>query len=354
MNYVDSGSPSRRRRLGVRGSEGRLRVRGWIGLAAALGILAGSLLSMPLHAQDKSSSDEGALFLLLPVGAHGVGMGRAMTGVCSAEGAFWNPAGLGCESESRIILFRGDHLAGPATGFSLMLGRQDLGALGVSYNLLDVGTQDLTDGVGNVLGSITVRGHQGVVSAGGPIAPTVLLGANLRFVQFSQSCRGQCPDGGVTASTFAGDLGVQWIPFSQLPFRVGIMLAHLGPALQVENVEQRDPLPSRIRLAAGYDGSVGSMMGEDIGLSVFVELEDRLRGAGSPAGYLGAELRAGAGDQLYLRGGYILGNRSQTDGAALGLGVRYERFELGIARSLARGGPAPDQEPVHLTLALRL
>ncbi len=320
-------------------------------------LLTGLLLLMSsplLSAQETGTSNEGALFLLLPVGSQGVAMGRAMTGICSPEAAFWNPAGLACEVRPRVALFRGDHLAGPATGLSLLMGREELGTIGLSYNLLDVGTQDLTDGSGNVLGSITVRGHQGIFSAAAPIAPSTVLGANLKFVQFSQSCRGQCPDGGVSATTYAGDLGVQWTPFQDLPIRVGAMIAHLGPALQVENVEQRDPLPARVRLAVGYDGRVGSILDEALGLQLFVEMEDRLRGAGSPSGYLGAELRAGSTDLLYLRGGYILGNRSQTDGAALGLGIRYERFEFGIARSLARGGPSPDQEPVHLTLALTL
>jgi len=38
-----------------------------------------------------------------------------------------------------------------------------------------------------------------------------------------------------------------------------------------------------------------------------------------------------------------------VDGAAVGLGLRYESFDLGIAKSLAASTLAGDQEPVHVS-----
>ena len=84
-----------------------------------------------------ASSDEGALFLLLPVGAQGVAMGRAMTAVPSVESAFWNPAGLAGLEESRFLVFRGDQLAGEGTAVSVVLARQPIGVVSFSYQLLD-------------------------------------------------------------------------------------------------------------------------------------------------------------------------------------------------------------------------
>ena len=58
--------------------------------------------------ESPGTSGEGAPFLLLPVGAKAVALGRAMTAVEGAEGAFWNPAGLAGAGRSQIVLFRGE------------------------------------------------------------------------------------------------------------------------------------------------------------------------------------------------------------------------------------------------------
>jgi len=297
------------------------------------------------------ASDEGALFLLLPSGAQGVALGRAMTALSSSESAFWNPAGLASLHGNRVILLRGEHVAGEATGFSGVWGRSEAGALGLSYQLLDVGTQDLTDDMGTVLGSITIRSHQAVLSGALRFGPRLRVGTNLKSLQFRVTCRGQCLDGNISATAYAMDLGVQSTPFRSLPLELGFMLAHLGPDFQVTNSEQADPLPSRIRIGAAYDVLTG-LVDEDLGMHLVVEVEDRLRDLGNTSLFLGSEFLAGATDQVFVRGGYIFGNRNQTDGAALGFGVRYERFEFGIARSLARGGPSSGDEPIHLTLGL--
>jgi hypothetical protein len=63
----------------------------------------------------EASSTEAALFLLLPTGAQGVGMARAMTAMPSRESAFWNPAGLARWEKGSFLVHRGNDLAGEAT-----------------------------------------------------------------------------------------------------------------------------------------------------------------------------------------------------------------------------------------------
>lgn len=299
------------------------------------------------------SSREGALFLLLPVGAQGVSMGRAMTALPSPEGAFWNPAGLAWDGRGRALVYRGEHVAGEATAFSLLLSHAGIGTAGVSYQLLDVGDQDLTDDQGQIRGSISVRSHQAVASFAAPVTDRGAAGVNFKVVQFRVGCRGDCRDQTVTATTYAVDLGLQVIPFARLPMRVGAMVAHLGPRLQVDNAEQADPLPTRIRLSGAYQVLSHVQEAGDIRLWVTAEVEDRWRGTGRPSTYFGTELSAGAEDMVYVRGGYVRGELDRPDGAAVGVGLRYERLELGIARSLARPGIGGDTEPVHITLGLR-
>jgi hypothetical protein len=296
--------------------------------------------------------------LLLPVGAKAVSLGRAMTSVAGAEGAFWNPAGLAGAGRSQVVLFRGDQIAGTATALSLLLARPAVGTVGASYLLLDVGDQDLTDPSGNFLGTISVRNHLGVLSAAATLLEGVRAGVSFKVVQFRLSCRGsQCPDVGTTATTYAFDLGVQAVPIDRL--RLGAMIAHVGPSLRVLNAEQADPLPARFRVAAAYDVVRALTSREDFGGWLGVEVQDRLREPGMPSLYFGAEFTAGLVDALSLRAGYVISDvlgeiqgSDPEDGARVGLGIRYDAFDLSIAKSLAVSSLTGETEPVHVTFSI--
>ena len=308
--------------------------------------------------QEETAVGEGALFLLLPSGAQGVALGRAMTAVGSSESAFWNPAGLVGLEGGRALLVRGEHVAGEATGVSVVRGGAGQGmAFGLSYQMLDVGSQDLTDQDRQVVGSITIRSHQAIASVGRPFGQRVRLGMNLKSIQYRVTCRGQCPDGTVAASSWATDLGIQATPFAGYPLDVGIMVAHLGTEFTVRDSGQSDPLPSRVRMAVSYDLLERFVEEQEVALRVVSEVEDRLRDPGNVAVFVGGQISAAAAgiDDVSVRGGYVWGgglDRNQTAGAGLGFGVRFDRFEFGIARSLSRGGPTSGDEPVHVTLGL--
>jgi hypothetical protein len=87
----------------------------------------------------QGTSAEGAVFLVLPVGAQGVSLGRAVTAMPGQESAFWNPAGLVATTGSRVLLLRGETVVGASTGISTLLSRPGVGTLGVSYLLWDMG-----------------------------------------------------------------------------------------------------------------------------------------------------------------------------------------------------------------------
>ena len=148
------------------------------------------------------------------------------------------------------------------------------------------------------------------------------------------------------------DVGVQFRPSDDLPVRFGAMVAHVGPRLQVLNAEQADPLPARFRVAAAYDVVRGLVHAEGVGGWLAVEVQDRLHEPGSPSVYIGSEISAGEGDALFLRAGYVLGDLDQEDGARVGLGLRYERFDLAIAKSLAVSTLTGETEPVHVTFSI--
>ena len=303
-------------------------------------------------AQESTEEGEGAPFLLLPVGAQGVGLGRAMTATVGHESAFWNPAGIARVDRRQVLVYRGSTLAGDQTAFSFVLFRPLLGAAAVSYQLLDIGDQDLRDQDGQVLGTISLRSHVGVASLATTLFDRLTAGLNFKVLQFRQSCRGQCTDAGVSATSYAVDVGLQAEPLAEIPLRFGAMVAHVGPRLQFINAQQADALPSRMRFAGSYQMLDAITDDPRFALWVSVEVEDRMRSPGDPSLYVGSELTAGTDELIFVRAGYVFGELDQTDGAAIGLGLQFERFDLGIARSLAAADIGQESEPFYFTLGL--
>ena len=323
-------------------------------------IITAILLALvpPIHVlgQDPASEpppSEGALFLLLPVGAQGVSLGRAMTAVRSSESAFWNPAGLSTLSRTELVIMRGDPLAGESTALSWLISRQPLGVLGLSYHLLDGGEQDLVDDQQNVRGTISIRSHVGVVSVATPLARWLDVGLNMKIVRFNLNCQGQCDDAGVQSSGWAGDVGFQSQPLENLRLRFGAMLAHFGPSFQVINAAQADPLPTRLRLSAAYDLLQHFTTTADLALWIRVEVEDRWRRAGEATSfYVGTELVVGTDDGIFLRASRASGEINQAAEIAFGLGLRYESFELALARSFT-SSIVEGSEPVYVSFGIR-
>lgn len=312
----------------------------------SIGAYAASIFSA------EPTSTEGAATILLPMGARGVAMGRAVTAFSGSESAFWNPAGLARIQEGRFVVFRGSPLAGESTAFSLLLSRQPLGVLGFSYQLLDLGDQDLTDKDNNILGTVSFRDHLGVVSFATQILSWMDAGVNFKVFSTRATCRGQCSTSGVSGTTYLLDLGLQAQPSSTLPLRLGVMVAHAGPDLQVINVEQADPVPTRLRLAAAYEVLRHFTDLPSLDLWVSAEIEDRVQDLGQPVLYLGSEFSAGEGDEIFVRAGYGQGQTGQPAGASVGLGLRYQQFEVGIAKSLSSTSLSDTSEPVHVTFGV--
>jgi hypothetical protein len=320
------------------------------GLLLALLLAPGGPASLVAQDETATPSTEGALFLLLPVGAMGVSLGHAVTALDGPESVWWNPAGLGGLEEGRVLLLRGEDIAGESTALTALFPRAGVGVLGVSYQLTDLGELEYRDNQGNFLGTISFRNHLGVLSAAAEVVPTVALGLNLKLIQQRVSCRGQCDDAGVTSTTYALDVGAQWQEVLGLPLRLGAMVAHAGPRVQVINEGQADPLPTRIRLGAAYDVLRHVVEDDEVHALLVIELEDRWRDPGAPATYVGVEVGAGLEQSLAVRAGYVFGADLQVDGAGVGVALRYDRFELGIGKSLASSTLMGETEPVHLTL----
>ena len=277
-------------------------------------------------------------------------MGRAVTATPGPESVFWNPAGLARLENDQFSVFRGNHLAGDATAFSLVLAWQPVGVLGVSYQLLDLGTQELRDFEGNTTGSVSFRDHLAIFSFATQVLPRLDTGLNFKVFQEKITCRGACSS--VTGTSYAIDAGFLATPLESVPLRIGLMVAHVGPNLQLINIEQADPLPTRIRAAISYEVLRHFIENPEIELWLTGEMEDRWRDFGSPVLYLGGELTAGEGELFFVRAGYGQQQSGGAAGASVGLGLRYDRFDLGVAKRLSGNTLSSETEPVHISFGV--
>jgi hypothetical protein len=131
------------------------------------------------------------------------------------------------------------------------------------------------------------------------------------------------------------------------------MVAHFGPKFQVVNAAQADPLPTRIRLSAAYEILRHFDPPADLALWIRVEVEDRWRNPGEARSfYVGTELVAGSNDIIFLRASHAKEEISESDENAFGLGLRFERFELALARSFA-SSILEGSEPVYVSFGIR-
>lgn len=323
------------------------------GASVLFGVLLAGLPAKTGLGQERPDSGEireGADFLLLPVGAQGVGLGRAMTALHSQEAAFWNPAGLAGQSARRAMIYSGQQLAGPAIAVNVLLPWDRVGTFGVSYFLLDIGEQLSTDPNGNPLGSFTTRNHVGIASLGTSFPGGIDAGVNLKIVQFRVGCRGQCQDLETSSSAYALDVGVQAQPFTELPLRFGWMMANAGTDFQILDQEQGEALPTRLRFAVAYEFLHRVVDDGMMELWLSLEAEDRPRNPGSPSWYLGLDYSAG--NLVHVRAGYVGGKLDQTDGATVGVGFRFDRFDLSLAKYLTRSLVIEEGQPLHVSLGV--
>ncbi len=277
-------------------------------------------------------------------------MGRAMTAISSDEAAFWNPAALASALGRRATVYRGSLLTGEATAASVVVPWEGVGAFAVSYLLLDAGSQELRNDLGEALGSISVWNQAVVGSFAASLPGGIDAGINLKLVQFRVSCRGRCRELGTTSSAYAADIGIQAQPLKSAPLRLGAMIAHAGTAFEISNEDRSDPLPTRIRIAAAYP--LLQRDGEDFPYALWLSLEgeDRLRNLGNASLFSG--LLVTAAGSFSARAGYIYGGLDQTDGASAGVGFSFDRFSLHLAKSLARSVVTGETEPVHVSFSV--
>lgn len=295
------------------------------------------------------ATNDGALFLLLPVSARSVSMGQAVSASdLGGESVWWNPAGLASTSRVELLLHHSQSLIGTGDAFSVVVPARLLGVFALSASTVNFGEQELGGGPGGGTGLLVPRSFVFAATYATVLTSWLRAGLSYKLVQMRADCSGACQDfDSFSSSTSALDFGMQWAPADSSPLAVGVAIRNVGPKLQVIDTEQADALPTRLHLGLNYRvrGLERAVM--DTRWHITAEVLDRLR-ISRPLFRAGTELRYQ--ERFFLRGGYIF---EEGGGPSLGGGLIAGRVSIDIARILTGLSADLGEPPTYISLRYR-
>ena len=311
-----------------------------------------SALASSLVAQEPGG-DEGAKFLLIPVGGRAVALGQ--TGVAdggSSESVFWNPAGLAYLRRSEIAIHHATTFASNNTVLSGYISASRFGVIGVSAYLVDFGSQEVVDPSGQTLGRVSPKNIELLASYATEVVERFHFGVSYKLIQFRQDCSGNCAlSPTVVGTTHAVDFGAQYTFGVEENLRVGLAVQHLGFKLQLNNRDQADPLPTRVQLGAVYRFALPSPPEAEglLDARVLLDLRSSLRSYGNPDLRIGIDI--GYLDVVRLRAGYAF-LKSDIKGPSIGIGFQVGGISIDFARVFFTSSNF--DEPVHISIRTAL
>lgn len=314
----------------------------WIILVTGIGLAASTA-----SAQSSNSSD-GALFLLLPVGARAVGMGQAMVGERpGSEAVWWNPSAISRQDKKEIAIHHSQTIAATGDAITFVYPTAGVGALALSINVLNFGDQQITDPGGVPVGVVLPRNILLAATYGAAIGKRFNAGLTYKRLQYRVDCSGQCTNVSTfSATSSAVDFGFQYDAPTKSPLTFGAAVRSIGTRLQINDREEPDPLPTRIEVGATYKLPFIAALVADTEVRVAADvIADK--NVDHPAGRIGADVTYEK--NIHLRAGYVAhdANGART---ALGFGIGTGHLVFDIARTF--GGLSADagQTPTYLSL----
>jgi hypothetical protein len=206
--------------------------------ASARVVFVGALLALSAAAQAGSAGTSSAQFLKLGAGARASAMGDAFAATADDVSAlYWNPAGLAQIKDTEISAMQNNGLVDTQYQFAGAARPMGEGAIGLSLYRLDYGSINGYSASDTPQGSFSAGSLAGGLTVARKFGENIMLGATAKMVQEKID--------GLSASTFAGDLGFLW---RDDRFSVGIVAQHLGGTLKFE--KESEDLPATLRADA--------------------------------------------------------------------------------------------------------
>lgn len=300
-------------------------------------------------AADTVSARECCLPLLFAVSARSLGMGDAVTATSAPGSLFANPALVADIDRDQFVIHSANTTIEKSTTLSLLIRSEVAGTFGVSYRLIDYGESEATDANGNPTGRLALFEQVLTASYATRVAAGLNAGVNYKLYQFRNDCRGYCGGEGTSATTHGLDLGFHYRPQRIPDVQVGAAIVNLGFPLQVINEAQASPMPVRLRAGAAYE--VAHHFREDRQIEVWThgDVVANPRDPGDVLVNFGGELAVEK--TIFLWAGYA-GGSGLSGGAGVGVGLRYDRFDAGVAKRFI-SSPIDESEPTQVSFGIR-
>jgi hypothetical protein len=268
-----------------------------------------------------------------------------VTASAGPDAVFHNPAGLAGLGGGAFVVHHADRKEVDVDAFSVLVAPR-LGTLGVSYQLFDWGTILTTDETGQTTGELSIRDHLLVGSVGVALGRTMGVGASYKVFQERIDCRGACGGAERVTTTHAVDVGYRYTPGWQRGLELGVALVNLPLGVQEDG--RSEAFPARVHVGAAYDVLRAFRADDALALRLALDLEDQVWRPGNVVPSVGLELDAY--QAVFLRAGYTPGE-GHASGAAVGVALRYDRFDIGVSRSFVNSS-FEDDEPFQITFGI--
>lgn len=268
----------------------------------------------------------GAEFLNTSLGARPSGMGNAFSAIADDVNAvLWNPAGLTLLKDGKAsftytnlaAVFDVDEASGMYDGFlgyAQPLGNGAAFALSLQYQ--EQGKIAYTTDSPDIITEYSLgANYAAILSYAGRLSSSLSYGVNFKFIQTRLW--------EIIGRAYAVDLGGLYQSPSE-KLNLALSLQNTGTRLQMEDLEQADPLPQNLKLGISYrpvnNDSHNLVFGLDLdrptttGGSIFLNF-------GTEYWYRGI---------IALRLGY-LSKGGNVAGFTQGIGIRYRGYEIDFA-----------------------
>ena len=310
-------------------------------------------LMLLVLAAPQLGAQNGGLFLLVPFGARAVGLGEAVVAdsALGTEAMWWNAAALARLPKREVAIHHSQTVIATSDMVTYAVPSRVLGTLAASAYLVNYGDQQATDAqTGTPLGTITNRNYQLALSYATPLGRRFNAGLTYKFVMLRFQCTGICGNVPViSGSTSALDVGAQYVLPVSFPVTLGASVRNVGPALQVRDAEQADPLPRLVQVGARARVPVQALTEAKATLDVSADVVSAAALGGRALG-LGAAL--GYREQAFLRIGYKA-QQGQGRGPSVGLGIQRGNIGIDIARRFDALSAQLGDPPTYFSLRAR-
>lgn len=307
-----------------------------------------TLVAAPAAAQ-RGVTHEGAVYLLLPLGARTIGVGQtAASPDPSTEQLFWNPGAIGRAVQREFAFHGGRFFVGPMSAFAGVFPLGRAGVVGVTAAVLDYGTQPYITPEGAPVGQVSQQSYIFAATYAATLGGRASLGFTLKNARFVGNCSGLCEDiASFDVSTTAVDAGLQYRIGAEGDLLLAGVVRHVGPRFQLYDEPQADPLPSRMQVGASYRVRAFEREVEGSVLRINVDVIDRLLDPGSAAARMGADVTWRS--VLSVRASYVDGLGEGT-GWGIGMGVVTSRITFDVAQTFGGSSETAAQGSTYFSL----